>query len=115
MSNIEESDFLWKRLPQGVETNVIFKSFNNRRVFIMTREFEGDMYDCRNMVSSSWATYYFDDCYQITEIALMKITECSPLIDDKMGSIERDKSILPFKYNILQNETRKHDQPLYPF
>ena len=79
----------------------------------MTRGFEGDMYDCKYMDPSYWEHYYYEDCYKLTEIPMLRASDCSPLVDD--SSIKRNDSILPFQYNILENTTHKYDQPLYPF
>jgi hypothetical protein len=111
--DIDDSDFLWKRLEHKKETtykHFLLRSLGKDRVFVMKEEFDGVTYDCTNTES-----YFFDDCYEITELPLMNASTCNPLLDDKIAMIKRNISILPFKYNMLQNDTYREGKSLYPF
>ena len=114
MNNLTNDDFLWKRLPQETRSNKLFLSSDRSRIFIMTREFEGDMYDCKLIVPDPWHYYYFDDCYNIDKMPLMSSLSCNPLIHRESIIRKVDGYNMPVKYNILSNREHKHNESLYP-
>ena len=109
--NIEDSDFIWKRLGKDIgDGNIsIFRSKTRDRMYIV-QGFGGYIYDCRNTYS-----YYFDDCYQITGFPLINVEGCNTIINEEDNDMKRSPSNVPFKYNMLRDELHKFDEPMYPF
>ena len=58
-SNIEESEFLWKRLDTDVKENTLLQSDDKTRIFIITKKLEGDVYYCESRSPFFYESYYF--------------------------------------------------------
>ena len=109
--DVVKNDFLWKRMDkQELENFIMLKSFNKDRIFILNKDFKGDVTDCKATNS-----YFFEDCYKITTAPLMSSSSCNPLISNEIQDIKRKDEIKSFRFNLLQNETYTDSDPLYPF